>query len=198
VVLDLRRRVAEQVNQAKVSISGDSGEGDGTEDEDGGWKFVGDWLKPDPAEDLHRIGVKLKFWALANDDDTDDEIVSQSPDMPDLVRQAALHGFTKDQLFEAELALQESLVRRRVEETKTLVSMDMKVELVRHIMKALIDVRRTTMKPWSGKLPRPRQSPVMTLDDCTIKDKRGRRPMTGGTFVDALRSSPSPATWETQ
>jgi hypothetical protein len=79
--------------------------------------------------------------------------------MSDLVRQVAIHGFTKDQLYETELALQDSSVRQQVEETITSVSMDMKVELVRNIMKALIDVHRITMTPWLGKLPWPRESP---------------------------------------
>ena len=63
-VLDLYRRAAEQVSTAKVSISGDSVDGDGTEDDDGDWKFVsarGDWPAPDPAADLRPIGVKSKF-----------------------------------------------------------------------------------------------------------------------------------------
>jgi hypothetical protein len=79
--------------------------------------------------------------------------------MSDLVRQVAIHGFTKDQLYETELALQDSSVRQQVEETITSVSMDMKVELVRNIMKALIDVHRITMTPWLGKLSWPRESP---------------------------------------
>ena len=64
VVLDLRWRAVEQVSEAKVSISGDSGEGNGTVDKDGGWKFVddhGDRIKPDLAMDLRPIGVKSKF-----------------------------------------------------------------------------------------------------------------------------------------
>ena len=134
---------------------------------------------------------------MKDDDDSDEEIVSQSSYTPDLVRHAAVHGFTKDQLYEAELALQDSSVRRRVEETITPVPTNMKVELVRNIMKALIDVHQMTMKPWSGKLPRPRDSPAMTLGDCAVKDKHGRQQMIGGTLAKALQSSPSPAMWET-
>jgi hypothetical protein len=71
VVLDLGRQVAEQVSDAEVSILGDLGEEDGMEDEDGRWKFVvdhDDRLTPNPAVDLHSIGVKSKFWALTDDD----------------------------------------------------------------------------------------------------------------------------------
>jgi hypothetical protein len=125
------------------------------EEEDGGWNTIGgcgDRINPDPAEGLRPVGVKSKFWCLTDDDDTDED-VSQSPFTPDLVRQAAVHGFTKEHLVQAELALHNSSVRRQVEQTITPVSMDSKVAHVRTIMKALIDVRRTTMKPWSGKLP---------------------------------------------
>lgn len=105
VVLDLRRRSAEQLHEIKVRSSGNLGDKGGLEDEDGEWTFVGDRgdrVKPNPAEDLRPIGTKSKFWLLEDDDDTDEEIVSQSPFTPDLVRQAAVHGFTKDQLVEAE------------------------------------------------------------------------------------------------
>ena len=68
-------------------------EGDGTEDEDGGWKFVGDYgdrLAPDPTVDLRLIGAKSKFWALTDNDDSDEEVVSQSPYTSDLVHHAAV------------------------------------------------------------------------------------------------------------
>jgi hypothetical protein len=117
--------------------------------------------------------------------------------MLDLVRHVAVHGFTKDQLYEAALALQDSSVNRRVEEPITPASMNMKVELVRNIIKALTDVRRMTITPWSGKLPQPRESLAMTLGDYIVKVRRGRRQVTRGTFVEALRSSPTPVTWDT-
>jgi hypothetical protein len=64
VVLDLCQRTVEQVNEAKVSISRDSVQRDGTEDEDCEWKFAGDrGDRPisDPMKDLRPIGVKSKF-----------------------------------------------------------------------------------------------------------------------------------------
>lgn len=61
--------------------------------------------------DLRPIGVRSKFWALTDDDDSDEEVAFQSPYTPDLVRHVTVHGFTKDQLYEAELALQDSSVR---------------------------------------------------------------------------------------
>jgi len=73
-VLELRRRAGRQVSEPKVSVCGGSDEGDGTEDDDGEWNFVGDCgdrPKPDPIVDLRPIGVRSKFWALAPDDDFD-------------------------------------------------------------------------------------------------------------------------------
>jgi len=81
-------------------------EGDGAEDEDGEWHFVGDCGRrpiPDPGMDLRPIGTKSKFWSPADDDDS--EVASQSPFTPDLVRQAAVLVFSKEQLCEAEMAL---------------------------------------------------------------------------------------------
>jgi len=43
------------------------------------------------------------------------------------VRQAAVHGFSKAQLYEAEMALQDSSVHQRVEASTSPVSMDTKV-----------------------------------------------------------------------
>jgi hypothetical protein len=120
----------DQVGVVKVCISEEVADGDGTEEDDGEWKFVGnrgDWLTPDPVANLRPMGAKSKFWAS-----TDDEVATQSPYTPDLVRHAAVHGFTKDRLCEAELALQDSSVR--------------------NIMRVLIDVRRLAVSPWLGKL----------------------------------------------
>jgi len=96
LVLDLRRRTADQVSNTQVRVSSVSVEGDGAEDEDGEWHFVGGYRRrpmPDPAADLRPIGTKSKFWSLADDDHS--EVTSQSPFTPDLVRQAAVHGFSK-------------------------------------------------------------------------------------------------------
>jgi hypothetical protein len=73
----------------------------------------------------------------------------------------------------------------------------MKVEHVRKIMKALTNVHRTNMKPWSGKLPQPRESPLMTLGDCAVKFKRGKWQVMRSTLSEALCSSPPPATSRT-
>jgi hypothetical protein len=108
--LDVHRRAAEVINNSfdtEVTFHGYCAKEDGTEVEDDGWKSVGgrgDRNLPDPALDLRPIGVKSKFWALSDDDHSDDEIV-HSPYTPDLVRQAAVHGFTKEKLVEAEMAL---------------------------------------------------------------------------------------------
>ena len=88
-----------------------------------------------------------------DDDDSDEEVTSQSPYTLDLVCHAAIHGFSKEQLYEAEIALQDSSVHRWVQEPMTPASTDTKVVLVRNIMKAWMDVWRTAMRPWSGKLP---------------------------------------------
>jgi hypothetical protein len=87
-------------------------QGNGAEDEDGEWHFVGGYGKqplPHPAADLRPIGFKSKFWSLVDDDES--EIASQSPSTLDLICQAAVHGFSKEQLSEAERALQDSSVR---------------------------------------------------------------------------------------
>ena len=78
----------------------------GTEDDDDGWIPVGgrgDRVVSDPTIDLRPIGGKSKFWALADDDESDEEL-DQSPCTPDLVRQAAVHGFRKEKLAEAKMA----------------------------------------------------------------------------------------------
>jgi hypothetical protein len=46
--------------------------------------------------------------------------------MPKLVRHAAVHGFSKEELYEAKLALQDSSVHQRVEEPVTLGSTNAK------------------------------------------------------------------------
>jgi hypothetical protein len=53
------------------------------------------------------MGAKSRFWALEDDDDSDEEVMSQSPLTPDLVRHAAVHGFSKAQLYDAEMAMQD-------------------------------------------------------------------------------------------
>jgi len=45
-----------------------------------------------------------------------------------------------------------------------------------------------------GKLPRPRKSPALTLGDCVIKGRGGRRRYT---LAEALSSSPSPTNLQT-
>jgi len=133
VVLDFHRQTGAQVSDAKVCSSGGLEEEDGKEDEDDEWKFVGDCghrPTPDPTEDLRPIGSKSRFWALADDDDSDEEVASQSPYTPDLECHAAVHGFTKDQLIEAELALRDSLIHRRVEQPMSSASTDLKVKFV--------------------------------------------------------------------
>jgi hypothetical protein len=133
----------EQVRGSEVSVPGGLAEEDGTEDEDDGWKFVGDRChRPaaDPAVDLCPLGSKSKVWALADDDDPDEEVVSQSPLTPELVRLAAVHGFSKEKMYDAELALQDSSICRRVEGPVSPVSTDTNAIFVRRIMKALTDV----------------------------------------------------------
>jgi hypothetical protein len=90
---------------------------------------------------------------LEDDDDFNEEVVSQSPLTPELKLHAAVHGFTEGQLFEVELVLRDSSVRRRVEQSVSPASSDSKVKFVRNILKALTDVRRTSIKSWSGRLP---------------------------------------------
>lgn len=81
---------------------------------------------------------------------------------------------------------QDSSVHRRVEGPVSPGSTDTKAVFVRRIMKALTDVRRTAVTPWSGKLPRPRVSPMMTLGDCAAEAQRGRRRIKVGTVTEAL------------
>lgn len=97
--------------------------------------------------------MKSKFWALTDDGDSD-EVIAQSPYTLNLVRHVVVHGFTKDQLYEAELVLQDSSVKRWVEQPITPALMNSKVELVRNIMKALTDVHWPARTPWFGMLPR--------------------------------------------
>ena len=166
----------------------------GTEDDDDGWIPVGgrgDRVVSDPAIDLRPIGGKSKFLTLADDDESDEEF-DQSPYTPDLVRQAAVHGFGMEKLVEAEMALQDSSIQRRVEASSSPASSDTKVVLMRNIIKAWTARRRPSLTPWSGKLPRPRASPAMTLGDCTATLVRDRRATAGGTLAEVLeRSSPS-------
>lgn len=169
LVRDLRRAV-NQVSATQVRRSSISVEEDGAEDEDGEWHFVGDCGRqpmPDPAADLRPIGSKSKFWSLVEDEDL--EVAPQSPLTPDLIRQAAVHGFSREQLCEAEMALQDSLVHRRVEASASPASTDKKAVLARNIVKAWIGDRRTAMTSWSGKLPHPRISPLITLGDCAVR-----------------------------
>jgi hypothetical protein len=65
------------------------------------------------------------------EDDESDEETGQSPFTPDLVRHAAVHGFAKEQLFEAEIALQDPLIQRRVETSTSPAASDEKVMLMR-------------------------------------------------------------------
>ena len=90
------------------------------------------------------------------------------------------------------MALQDSSIQQRVEASSSLASSDTKVVLVRNIIKAWTARQRPSLTPWSGKLPRPRALPAMTLGDCTTTLLRGRRPTAGGTLAEVLeRSSPS-------
>jgi hypothetical protein len=97
------------------------------------------------------MGARSRFWALEDDDDSD-EVTSHSPSTPDLVHHAAVHGFSRAQSCEAEMAMQDSSVHRRVEGSLTPDSMDTKTTLVHNILTALTDVWRTAIKPWSGRL----------------------------------------------
>jgi hypothetical protein len=48
------------------------------EDEDNRWKSVGDRgdrIVPDPVIDLRPLGVKSKFWALMDDDVSDEKVI---------------------------------------------------------------------------------------------------------------------------
>jgi hypothetical protein len=133
----------------------------GTEEEDDVWHVGVDcekWLIPDPAADLRPMGFQSKFWSLEDEDDP--VITSQSPFTPDLVRQAAVHGFSKEQLVEVEIALNDSSIRRRVEASMSPTASDKKVVLVRNIFEAW--GRRSAVAPWVGILPPPRRSPSLT------------------------------------
>ena len=104
------RRSTDQLSDTKVSYSDNLEEGDGTEDESGEWKFVAGCSRrrtSDPAGDLRPMGARSRFWALADDDDSDEEVTSQLPFTPDLVRHATVHGFSRAQLYEAEMELQD-------------------------------------------------------------------------------------------
>jgi hypothetical protein len=179
------RNLTDKLSDMKVWSSDNVEEGDGTEDENGKWKFVLGYSRrrtSDPAGDLRPMGAKSRFWALEDDDDSDEEVMSQSPSTLDLVRHAAVHGFSRAQLYDAEMAMQDSSVHRRVEEPVTPDSTNAKAVMIRNIMKALIDVRWTAVKPWSEKLPRPRVSLMMTLGDCSVRAGNGQRSCIGGTL----------------
>ena len=151
-----RCRSTDRLSDTKVSSSGNLEEETEMEDENGEWKFVGGcshWMTSDPTTDLCPLGTRSKFWALVDDDDSNEEVTSQSPLTPDLVHHASVHGFSRAHLYEAEMALQDSSVHRQVEEPLTLGSTDIKAVMVWKILKALTDVRRTAVKPWSRKLP---------------------------------------------
>jgi hypothetical protein len=180
----------DQAGVAQVSTSAGVVDGDGTEEDDGEWKFIGDRLTPDPAADHRPMGAKSKFWETM-DDDSDDEVAIQLPYTPDLVRHAAVHGFTKDCLCEAKLALRDSSIWRRVEAPSSPVTTNSKVQFVHNIMRALTDVRRPAVSPWLGKLPRPRELPALTLGDCLVKVRGGRK-----TLAEALQPLPETMTNE--
>jgi len=138
VILESRRSAADRAVENKVSKYSFLVNSVGTEDDDDGWIPVGgcgDRVVSDPAIDLCPIGGKSKFWALADDDESDEEL-DQSPYTPDLVRQAAVHGFGMEKLVEAEMALQDSSIQRQVEASSSPASSDTKVVLVRNIIKA--------------------------------------------------------------
>jgi hypothetical protein len=176
------RSSTDHLSDTKVRSSDNLEEGDGTEDENREWKCVAGCSRrrtSDPAGDLRPMGARSWYWALEDGDDSDEEVMSQSPSTPDLVRHAAVLGFSRVQLYEAEMALQDSSVRRRVEEPVTPGSTNAKTAMVRNIMKALTDVRRTAVKPWSWKLPRPRVSPMMTIGDCPARAGSGQQTCIG-------------------
>ena len=94
VILESRRSAADRAVENKVSKCNFLVNSVGTEDDDDGWIPVGgsgDRVVSDPAIDLRPIGGKSKFWALAGDDESDEEF-DQSPYTPDLVHQAAVPG----------------------------------------------------------------------------------------------------------
>jgi len=94
VILESRRSAADRAVENKVSLRSILVNSVGTEDDDDGWIPVGgrgDRVVSDPAIDLRPIGGKSKFWALAGDDESDEEF-DQSPYTPDLVHQAAVPG----------------------------------------------------------------------------------------------------------
>ena len=106
VILESRRSAADRAVENKVSKCSFLVNSVGTEDDDDGWIPVGgrgDRVVSDPAIDLRPVGGKSKFWALADGDESDEEL-DQSPCTPDLVRQAAVHGFRKEKLAEAKMA----------------------------------------------------------------------------------------------
>lgn len=143
----------------------------------------------DPAADLRPRGFISKFWELEDDDDS--VIMPQSPLTLDLVRQAAVHGFTKEHLVEAEMALQDSSVERRVEAALSPATADKKVALVNFFFQSWGD-RRSSMAPWSGKLPQPRTSPLLTLGECSVVDRRRGRSTMAGSLDELLQRSSSP------
>jgi hypothetical protein len=86
-----------------------------------------------------------------DDEDSDEEVVPQSPLMLDLVRHAAVHGFTMDHLYEAELALQNSSVQRRVEQTLTPASMNSSCHSLFHLAIVRPSVVHRHGVRWRGK-----------------------------------------------
>lgn len=108
--LDLHQQTNTQINATKVCSSIGLIEHRKEDVVDYGYRPLAD-----PAVDLRPNGSKSKLWALDDSDDSDEEVAFQSPLMLDLVRHVAVHGFTKDKLFDTELALQDSSVCRRVE-----------------------------------------------------------------------------------
>jgi len=155
VILESHRSAVDRAIENKVSNCSILVNSVGTEDDDDGWIPVGgsgDRVVSDTVIDLRPIGGKSKFWPLADDDESDEEF-DQSPYTPDLVRQAAVHGFGMEKLVEAEMALQDSSIQRRVEASSSPASSDTKVVLVRNIIKAWTARQRPSLTPWSGKLP---------------------------------------------
>lgn len=138
---------------------------------------------PRPMPHVHGVEDSMgsRFWALGEESESDSEVESvESIDTPDFIKQAQDVGFTVPQLIAAEKELHDNTGKSPLKEglaNKIVNSM------VRH---------KTAGRPWRGKLPAPRVSPVRTFGDALASAKVCKKSSSPVDVSPFLNSASSP------
>jgi len=103
------------------------------------------------------VGVAPRPWSLGGRRQSGkSEAAIDDISTPEFVRYALNAGFSKDDLLQAEAALNND---------------DASSSLPRRIMDA-VAAQHTGRKPWVGPLPKPRRSPAITIGDVQVTFKK--------------------------